>query len=417
MAGRSAWAPPRPSIFCMHIPKTAGMALRLFLENQYPVSQILPANDWPELLALGLERLGDYHLFQGHFSCGLLDLLPAGLKSIVFLREPVARTISHLKHLRRDPNFHPAHHLAAGRSLDDLVRDDRVMGLCCNVQSALLSNFVPGEVILAGLRRDRMEGRAPNADVFAAEPDLTTALATLERFTFVGFVEELQDDILRLAMELGLHPPQSLPKRNFDPEGSTDLDSIEPETLAILRQRNAVDISLYESARQRFTPRPRVTAGQVGAGLLARGIYTSIAEPLELAMTGAIPGSNWYSCEAAEGGGHRWTGPLRQTTLELPLAPGFDVEVSAFVLIGDLGELAIRSGKTDLPVMCHASDGDMHRISFHIPAALVRGRGLTPIRFQTKKVFQPSDADLRPLSFLVRELAISRVEPSDTAIG
>ena len=33
----------------MHLPKTAGMALRLFLGNQYPVSQILPADGWPEL--------------------------------------------------------------------------------------------------------------------------------------------------------------------------------------------------------------------------------------------------------------------------------------------------------------------------------------------------------------------------------
>lgn len=409
MAVRALWAPPRPTVFFMHLPKTAGMALRQFLENQYRVDEISPAHDWPQMLALDPARIADYRLFQGHFSCGLLDLLPADVQSVVFLREPVARTISHLKHLRRDPNFHPAHHLAAGRSLDELVRDDRVMGLCCNVQSALLSNYIPGSAIMAGLRCDQAAGRAPDADVFAAEPDLATALATLERFAFVGFVETLQDDILRLALELGLHPPQPLPKRNFDPEGVADIAGLDPETLAILRDRNTTDIALFEAAWQRFAARPLVTAGQVGTSLIEGGIYQPIVAPTQLAMTGPIPGSNWYSCESPETGGYRWTGPLRQTTLELPLAAGRDAELAAVVMIADLGELGIRVGRTALPVACHSSDGNMHRIAFRIPAALVRERGLTAIRLQTKKVFQPSQADLRPLSFLVRALTVSPV--------
>ncbi len=413
MTSRASWAPPRPPIFFLHLPKTAGMTVRLFLENQYPVDRMLPASDWRELVSADLARINDYRLFQGHFTPGLLDLLPAEIMSVVFLREPVARTISHLKHLRRDPNFHPAHHLAAGRSLDDLVRDDRIMALCCNVQSALLSNFIPGETILAGLRRDEQEGRAPDADVFAVPPDLATAQATLGRFRFVGFVEDLQQDILRLALECGLHPPRPLPKRNFDPEGAADLNRIDPETLAILRHRNAIDIALYEAARLEFAARPPVTPAEVGAALLARGIYAPITQPVEFPMSGPMPGSNWYSCEAAATGGHRWTGPLRETTLELPLARGYDYELSAFVLIAALDDLAVRVGRARLPISCTASEGNMHRIAFHIPAELVRARGLTSLLFQTRHVFQASEADLRPLSFLVRELAISRAEASD----
>ena len=34
MNARAVWAPPRPGLFFMHLPKTAGMALRLFLGNQ-----------------------------------------------------------------------------------------------------------------------------------------------------------------------------------------------------------------------------------------------------------------------------------------------------------------------------------------------------------------------------------------------
>ena len=401
----------------MHLPKTAGMALRLFLGNQYPLDRIMPANDWRELLAVDVADLKKYDLFQGHFSCGLMDLLPADVMPIVFLREPVARTISHLKHLRRDPEFSPAaYKLAAGRGLDELVHDERIMKLCCNVQSSLLCNDIPPETILAGLRGDELAGRVPNPDAFAAPPDLAKAEESLERFRFVGLVEDLQEDILRLAMELGLHPPHPLPRRNFDPEGATDPNALDPATVAIIRERNAVDVALYERVKERLSARPPVTRGDIGWNLLAYGVYQPIDEPVEFALTGPIPGSNWYACEEAESGGHRWTGPLTETTLELPLAPGLDFEISVHLLIAELADLTVRIGDTELPIRAEAPEGRMHRIAFWVPAALVERNDLTTLRFTTREVFQASATDIRLLSFLVRGLSVSRVEPAGTAL-
>src|SRR5207302_9119959 len=82
MNGGLVWSPPRPRLFFMHLPKTAGMALRLFLGNQYPVDRIMPANDWRELLSVEIADLDRYSLFQGHFSCGLMDLLPPDVAPI-----------------------------------------------------------------------------------------------------------------------------------------------------------------------------------------------------------------------------------------------------------------------------------------------------------------------------------------------
>ena len=400
----------------MHLPKTAGMALRVFLGNQYPLDRVMPANDWRELLPTDLTDLKKYDLFQGHFSCGLLDLLPADVTPITFLREPVARTISHLKHLRRDPGFSPmAYELAAGRSLEELVRDERIVKLCCDVQASLLCNYIPAETILAGLRADQSAGRTPNPDAFAAPADLAKAEESLRRFGFVGLVEDFQEDILRLAMELGLHPPHPLPRRNFDPEGATDPNALDPETLAIIRQRNAIDIALYEAVRQRVAARPPVTLSDIGWNLLAYGIYQPIADPVEFAMDGPIPGSNWYAWEKASGGGHRWTGPLSKTTLELPLAPAFDFEISMHVLIERLGDLAVHIGDAELPIRADSSQGRTHRIAFWVPAALVEPNGLTTLRFQTREVFRAAGNDIRLLSFLVRGLSVSRVEPAGMA--
>jgi hypothetical protein len=403
----TVWTPQRPRIFFMHVPKTAGMTLRVFLGNQYPLSQQMPANSWLELLETDVGAFENYRLFQGHFTSGIFDLLPKDVRRIVFLREPIARTISHLRHLRRDPNFHPAHQLAAGRSLDELVRDDRIMDLCSNIQTAQLSNDIPGEIILNGLRSERDGGLVPNPDVYVLPPDLAQAEHTLERFHFVGFVESLPEDILQLSMALGLHPPMSLPKTNDDPGGGLDLGTLRPDTLAILRERNALDIALYERARRC----PRITRSTVGAALIDHGAYASISQPTDFPMSGPIPGSNWHESEEEDGAAHRWTGPLNETMLDLPLAPGFHFEVSLRVMIENLDDLSVATGGIELPIEHGSSEDDTHRISFWVPSTAVQAGDLTSLCVRTRRVFKSSGTDVRLLSFLVMELSISRVEP------
>jgi hypothetical protein len=163
--------------------------------------------------------------------------------------------------------------------------------LCCDVQSSLLCNYISGQSILAGLRRDQMAGLEPNPDAFPVPPDLAVAQESLERFRFVGLVEDFQEDVLRLSLELGLHPPQPLPKRNFDPESGGGLNTIAPETLATIRERNPVDVALYERVKARLAKRPRASRDAVGHALLTRGIYRPIAEPVAFAMTGPMPAS------------------------------------------------------------------------------------------------------------------------------
>jgi hypothetical protein len=141
-----------------------------------------------------------------------------------------------------------------------------------------------------------------------------------------------------------------------------------------------------------------VTRGDIGWNLLAYGIYQPLDEPVEFAMTGSLPGSNWYPCEEAASGGHRWTGPLTETTLELPLAPKLDFEISMHVLIAELSDLTVHVGDTQLPIRAGSSEGRMHRIVFWVPAHLVESNDLTTLRFQTREVFQPSATDIRLLS-------------------
>src|ERR1043166_7286948 len=123
------------------------------------------------------------------------------------------------------------------------------MKLCCDVQSSLLCNYISGQSILAGLRRDQMAGLEPNPDAFPVPPDLVAAQESLERFCFVALVKCFEKGVRGLPHEGGLPPPQPLPKRNFDPESGGGLDTIASETLATIRERNPVDVALYEAVK------------------------------------------------------------------------------------------------------------------------------------------------------------------------
>ena len=85
------------------------------------------------------------------------------------------------------------------------------------------------------------------------------------------------------------------------------------------------------------------------------------------------------------------------------------------VLIDELGDLTVHIGDAELPIRADSSQDRMHRIAFWIPAALVEPNGLTTLRFQTREVFQAPGNDIRLLSFLVRGLSVSRVEPAGMA--
>src|SRR5712691_12674042 len=103
-----------------------------------------------------------------------------------------------------------------------------------------------------------------------------------------------------MSMAFGLHPPVMLPKSNHDPEGEHDISRLERGTLAILRERNELDIALYETARSR----QRFTRSSVAAALLDRGTYAPISRPTEFPMSGPIPGVNWHQCEREDGGAY-----------------------------------------------------------------------------------------------------------------
>ena len=91
--------------------KTAGTSLFQMLQNEFGVKAVYPTSeDGPEVtkvidnenLRRQLEKRGDeIRVVTGHFPLATVDLLPGEWRTFTVLREPVARTLSFLRHQQK----------------------------------------------------------------------------------------------------------------------------------------------------------------------------------------------------------------------------------------------------------------------------------------------------------------------------
>jgi hypothetical protein len=89
-------------IVFLHIPKTAGQALRQYLENSFPKSLMFPGYIDADLLTRSKSELDRYQIYSGHFSPALLDSLTGTIFKFSILREPSDRIVSLYRYLRAE---------------------------------------------------------------------------------------------------------------------------------------------------------------------------------------------------------------------------------------------------------------------------------------------------------------------------
>ncbi len=300
----------RAPLFFMHIPKTAGRSVRMYLENQYAAAAICPAEDWPAVQALE-RRPRDYALVRGHFAFNMAQNIPEA-KILTVLREPLRRTLSGLRHMQRDPSFHALHERARDMTLPAMLRDREIMRAQRNVQTAYLCASATPERIAEFFALS--SEREPAG--LEGPPSLELAVRRLRQVHFLGLMEDLATCIDELAVAMHYHRVQEFPFINEDPAARNGLEELGQEDIDILREANLLDLQLYKHAQSWLAQRQfeaRLRA------LIAAGVYAVPPGSFEVDVGGVMPGSGWYSPERDAGGSWRWTGPGNVFTLELPL--------------------------------------------------------------------------------------------------
>jgi hypothetical protein len=234
----------------VHVMKTAGTSFRLMLEEQfdqdiYPTKEELKKlrNGWylrpDELLArihdgqIDLERR---RIICGHYAVNLRDRLPGRWRTVVFLREPVARSLSMIAHSRRHGTLYER---KLARTSHWLRKQDFVANLVENYQTKVLAMDGTGNVNRA-CKVDR--------EIFAQ------ARRNLETIDLVGLTEQFAESVALFDAMSGMRFSHRIVHANKAPGRAAAVDERDVEAI---RRLVPYDLELYELVREKLGDRLR----------------------------------------------------------------------------------------------------------------------------------------------------------------
>jgi hypothetical protein len=223
------------SLVFVHVPKTGGQTFETVLRRHFGRAAILQADaddldgfaaQWAEL---GAARQAKIRCVHGHLPYGVHAFLRERPAYVTLLRDPIERFVSHYYYTLRRPEF-PHHRLLVktGMSLLEYAG-------CAEAAEA------------HDLQVRSLAGRRE-----AGEPEdlLARARAHLEGFAAVGIVERFDESMLIFGRALGWRHVHYA-KANVNKRRPA-VEAVPTEARAVIRERSARDVALYDWAATRF---------------------------------------------------------------------------------------------------------------------------------------------------------------------
>ncbi|MEZ5290589.1 MAG: class I SAM-dependent methyltransferase [Vicinamibacterales bacterium] len=305
--------------YFLHVPKTAGITLKAYLENQFDRNDVL-AIDQKVARTLPPSTLNAYRFWSGHYDASVLAALDPAPSTVLVVRDPVARLRSWVAHGRRlrDPKLHAPF---AGTSVLDVARH--------NIDGHARQAFWVARALVPGWTPARL-------------PEVAELDGLLDRVSHVGLTEELDRTLLVLAFHLGgALPPIGWRLNQRTNEASDDRES--PEERDELRALLSLDTALYERASARFW----TAYGRMLETIAPAGARDAVSAPARVPVTTAREwlaawrrarqrtaplqwttafrldgddpqsGDGWWWREHPGQAGYRWTGAEGRTTIDL----------------------------------------------------------------------------------------------------
>jgi hypothetical protein len=216
----------------LHLPKTAGSTFNRILFRQYPRQAIFRVGDgtWnptiDDLRELPDERKSALQLVVGHISFGIHEAFPKPSRYIAFVRDPVARIVSHYRYVLR---------------VRDHYLHDKVVSSGMSLRDYALSGLSPeldnGQVkMLVGPDDKLVEGTTDDLELAKRH--------ILDHFALVGVTERFDESLLLFKRALAWRR-LGYRRVNVAPE-SVSRTSIDEATLNEIRERNSLDAALHE---------------------------------------------------------------------------------------------------------------------------------------------------------------------------
>lgn len=223
-----------------HIYKSGGTSIdHLFLHYVAPEATVAAYGSARD----AIRRYAKKDLISGHFTFFPGELFDATRYYLTILRDPIDRLISHYFFARYDVPPHGTNHidnLAKQFPIQEyfLLDNSEIQSLVDNYQTGHYS-MIEWDGVTALTDQDKLE----------------CARKGLERFDFVGVFENLAETADVLCCDLGWELVE-LPWENKGTRHSLN-EQIPQETLEYLREKNQLDVQLYQHARSLFQKKKR----------------------------------------------------------------------------------------------------------------------------------------------------------------
>ncbi|WP_456413423.1 hypothetical protein [Thiolapillus sp.] len=341
----------RPWYF-LHIPKTAGTTFRVLLENCFHMDEICPAYEFFQVKQYSNEQLVRFRLFRGHMGYNLVNYLPQAPRTLVMLRDPMERAVSHFEYIRRDP-AHPKHRIIHERNLGlkEYLLDPVLSVEVTNAQVRPLAHLADRAVLRkllenAGSQQDFARAWPHQEGVLPPDDELLdVALRRLEALDFVGVAEKLDQAMELAAWLLEAPAPEQLQSLNINP-GRTRLEALSDDVLDLLKQATLLDRQLYARGSDLFEKQYRQMQEQTGRReKVPPGAMTPVVQDGRLVVDFKQPlcGRGWHQRELVPGRGVlRWSGPGCSSDIHVALPVGRDYRLQ-IVLADWLDDALLRA--------------------------------------------------------------------------
>ena len=194
----------------LHIPKTAGTSFHLLLSRYYSSNAICPIRNG-SIKHVSIDQLSQYNLFSGHYFFNHIERLPQPKLMLTLLRDPTRRILS-LYNYQRSFRWEVVEELEAAGW--DTPRHAKTMPLAeylRHSEPSVQQNVDNGITrYLIGQDYVYPDGRLAVSDDSA----LNIAIANLEKFHAIGFVEYAARSLKRFGEILGIDFPECLEVHN-----------------------------------------------------------------------------------------------------------------------------------------------------------------------------------------------------------
>lgn len=246
--GRKPLEMDREALVFLHQPKTAGRSFGAVIRRNIPEELICPHNSW-NLLLENRHDLDRYVYFRGHIYYEVGQLIPRPKRYVTMLRHPVERLVSEYRFIRREEG-HGRHELVKEMSFEEFLLHPGHL----EVYVRFLT-YRP-RVVEGGKKSFRE--MVPPGDV---KNSVKVAKARLEKFWFVGIMEDFDDSVASLCFSLGWPEPAKTPRRNVAPSSEDQVPVTERER-EIIVEKGSADLEIYEYARRLYKDRFLMSDGR-----------------------------------------------------------------------------------------------------------------------------------------------------------